>query len=172
MTDEEDSSSFLFTYVAPLIGVTLVAIGIAAAVPGAYAMIQTDLTTCDTPTISVESPERTQERFGDRAPSVVERLAFTDLSSAEQTAFEAALDDAVGEAHVDGDFPNKPTFQNGTIITYEGERYYATVVSENPCFQAAPLQFPLGVFAIAFGTIAILSPVFYRKLVAVERRAG
>lgn len=164
--------SFLFTYVTPLVGVLLVAIGIAAAVPGAYAMIQSDITVCDTPTISVESPERTQERFDGQPPAGVSSLAFDELSSEEQTAFEAALDDAVGEAHLEGEFPHRPAFQNGTIVEYEGESYYVTVVSENPCFEAAPLQFPLGVFAIAFGTVAILSPPLYRKLVEIEQQAS
>lgn len=167
MTEE----SFLFTYVAPLIGVLLVAIGIAAAVPGAYAMIQSDIAVCDAPTISVESPERTQERFEGQPPAGVSTLTYDELGFEEQEAFEEALDDPVGEAHLGGAFPHKSEFQNGTIVEYEGENYYVTVAAENPCFRAAPLQFPLGVFAIAFGTIAILSPPLYRKLVEIERQA-
>lgn len=168
---EEPEESFLFTYVAPLVGVLLVAIGIAAAVPGAYAMIQSDIAVCGTPTISVDLSEQTQERFGGQAPAGVTRLQFDELSAAEQEAFKEALNDSNGEAHLEGEFPHRPQFENGTLVRYQGESYYTYVVSENPCFAAAPLQFPLGLFAIAFGTIAILTPPLYRKLVEIERQA-
>jgi len=166
--DDADSESTLFTYGVPFVGVLLVAIGIAAAVPGAYALIQEDLTPCGAPTIAVESPEETDRRFGDDPPATVDRLDFEALAPAERAAFEAALDDPIGEAHVEGSFPHAETFRDGTLVTYEGEHYYATVVAENPCFQAAPLQFPLGVFAIALGVVGILTPPVYRRLVALE----
>jgi hypothetical protein len=165
-----DDSSVLFTYVAPFLGVLLVAVGIGAAVPGGYALIQAEIATCGDPTIAVEGPAATERRFGDRAP--VPQVAFEALTTAEREAFAEALADPVGEAHVRGPFPNRGTFANGTLVSYEGERYYATVVSENPCFDAAPLQFPLGVFAVAFGVVGILTPPLYRRLVALEERAG
>jgi hypothetical protein len=165
---DADSESALFTYGVPFVGVLVVAVGIAAAVPGAYALIQEDITTCGAPTVAVESPEETDRRFGDRPPATVDRLDFTALAAAEQAAFEAALDDPIREAHVEGEFPNAEAFRNGTLVAYDGEQYYATVVAENPCFQAPPLQFPLGVFAIALGVVGILTPPAYRKLVALE----
>ena len=60
MPDDADtgSESALFTYGVPFVGVLVVAVGIAAAVPGAYALIQEDLTPCGSPTIAVESPEQ------------------------------------------------------------------------------------------------------------------
>jgi hypothetical protein len=164
-----DSESALFTYGVPFVGVLVVAVGIAAAVPGAYGLIQEDLTTCGVPTVAVESPEETDRRFGDSPPPTVERLDFASLASSERAAFEAAIDDPIGEAHVEGPFPNAGAFENGTLVAYEGEAYYATVVADNPCFQAAPLQFPLGVFAIALGVVGILTPPVYRKLVELER---
>ena len=167
MSDE----SILFTYVAPFVGVLVVAVGIGAAVPGGYAIIQEDITTCDEPTIAVEGPEETDQRFSERAPNLP-TLGYGDLSEAEQTAFEEALADPVGEARVDGDFPNGDTFRNGSVVVYEDERHYVTVVAENPCFTAPALQFPLGVFAIIFGVFGILSPPIYRKLVELEERAN
>lgn len=163
-------TSPLFTYVAPFLGVLLVAVGIGAAVPGGYAIVQGELTTCGEPTIAVEDPEATERRFGEDGPTL-ERLAFEDLSNAEQEAFVEALSDPVGEAHVTGQFPHHGAFTNGTLVTYEGERYYVTVVSENTCFDAAPLQFPLGVFAIGLGVVGILTPPLYRRLVELEERA-
>jgi len=170
-TDGSEATSLLFTYVAPFVGVLLVAVGIGAAVPGGYALIQEEIATCGEPTIAVEGPTETERRFDGGADPSVPRLAFEELSTAEQEAFREALSDAVGEAHVSGAFPNRPVFQNGTLVTYEGDRHYATVVSENPCFDAAPLQFPLGVFAIGFGFVGILTPPLYRRLVALEERA-
>jgi len=167
MSDE----SILFTYVAPFVGVLVVAVGIGAAVPGGYAIIQDDITTCDQPTIAVEGPEETSERFGETAPDLA-RLSYDELEPGEQEAFEEALEDPVGEARVAGTFPNGDTFRNGTIVVYEGERHYTTVVAENPCFIAPELQFPLGVFAIIFGVAGILSPPAYRKLVDLEEQAN
>ena len=166
-----DETSVLFTYVIPFVGVLLVAVGIGAAVPGGYALVQGYLTACDDPTVAVEDPAETQRRLSGEAPSL-SRLEFEELSAAEREAFLEARTDAVGEAHVSGPFPNREAFRNGTIVVYEGERYYATVVAENPCFVAAPLQFPLGVFAIALGTLGILTPPIYRRLVELEERAG
>jgi hypothetical protein len=167
MADE----SILFTYVAPFVGVLVVAVGIGAAVPGGYAIIQEDITTCDAPTMAVEGPEETSERFSEQGPSLT-TLDYEELSDAEQTAFDDALADPIGEARVEGEFPNGDTIRNGTIIVYEGENHYTTVVAENPCFVAPQLQFPLGVFAIIFGIVGILSPPIYRKLVDLEERAN
>lgn len=165
---DADGAATLFTYGAPLVGVLVVAVGIAAAVPGAYALIQADITNCGEPTISVESAEATAERFGGEPPSSLARIEFEALSTAEQSAFEDALDDPLGEADVRGAFPHAETFGDGLLVRYEGEDHYAIVVAENPCFQAAPLQFPLGVFAIALGIVGILTPPAYRRLVALE----
>jgi hypothetical protein len=167
---DEDVDSVLFTYVAPFVGVMLISIGIGGAVPGGYALVQDDLRDCDSPTIVVEPPERAAALVDGDGPSLA-RLDFEELSAAERTAFTDALDAPRREAHVDGAFPNRPAFENGTVVTYQGERYYSTIVAENTCFRAPPLGFPLGVFAIALGTVAVLVPPAYRKLVALERRA-
>lgn len=167
MSDE----SILFTYVAPFVGVLVVAVGIGAAVPGGYAIIQEDITTCDSPTLAVEGPEETQQRFNESEPQLP-TLHYENLSEAERDAFDEALADPIGEARVTGEFPNGDTIRNGSIIVYEEERHYTTVVAENPCFVAPALQFPLGVFAIIFGVIGILSPPIYRKLVELEDRAN
>lgn len=160
--------SVLFTYGAPFVGVLLVAIGIAAAVPGAYALLQ-DTDTCGTPTISVEDADRTADRFGGDAPAAIARLDFQTLSTAEQEAIQAALDDAVGEAELRrAASPNYPQLVNGSLVTIDGQQHYVTTVAQNTCYDAARLQFPLGVFAIALGIVGILTPPGYRKLIALE----
>ena len=163
--------SVLFTYFVPFVGVLLVAVGIGGAVPGGYAIIQEDITTCDQPTIDVEGPEETADRFSDRTPRIA-RFDYSELSEAEQSAFVEALDDPVGEAKVNGSFPNGDAFRNGSLVTYEGESHYVTVVSENPCYTTPALQFPLGVFAIIFGVVGIITPPIYRKLIELEERAN
>ena len=161
----------VFVYLVPFVGVLLVAVGIGGAVPGGYAIIQEDIATCGEPTILVEGPAATEARFGDRTPGVA-RFTFEELAPGEREAFTDALDDPVGEAHVGGEFPNGDAIRNGSLVTYEGERHYVTVVAENPCYITPALQFPLGVFAIIFGVVGILTPPIYRKLIELEERAG
>lgn len=169
MSDE--GTSLLFTYVAPFVGVLLIAVGIGGAVPGGYALIQDELRDCDSPTIGVEPPERAAALVENGGPDLP-RVPFEDLTDAEQEAFRAALDAPRREAHIHGSFANRPAFEEGVIVTYQGEQYYATLVAENTCFRAPPLGFPLGVFAIALGTVGVLTPPAYRKLVDLERAAG
>ncbi|MFC6865418.1 hypothetical protein ACFQGE_18385 [Halomicroarcula sp. GCM10025817] len=171
MTDGDgERESVVFTYVAPFAGVLLVAIGIGAAVPGGYAILEGPVLNCGEPTIAVEGPDATTERFGEEGPNL-RQFQFEDLSPAEQAAFREALTAPRNEAHVSGEFPNAAAFRNGSLVAYEGERHYVTTVSENPCFRAAPLQFPLGVFAIGLGVVMILTPPIYQRLVALDRRA-
>jgi hypothetical protein len=167
--NDQDVDSVLFTYVAPFVGVLLVAIGIGAAVPGGYAILEGPVLNCGDPTIAVEAPDATAERFEDDGPQL-RRFAFAELAPAEQAALREALTAPRGEAHVEGDFPNAGAIRNGSVVEYEGEAHYVTTVAENTCFRAAPLQFPLGVFAIALGVVGILTPPLYRKLVELDRR--
>lgn len=169
MTDDD---SLLFVYVVPFVGVILVAVGIGSAVTGGYALLEQQSQTCGNPTIAVESPEETHEHFGANPPIDFERIPFEELSRAERDAFEEAVADAVGEAEIAGSNPNRGAFLNGTLVVYEGETYYTTIVAENTCFSAPPLQFPLGVFSLALGVVAILAPPAYRRLVALDRESG
>lgn len=158
----------LFTYGAPFIGVLLVAVGIGAAVPGAYGLVQADIAGCGDPSIAVDPAA---EQFAGEPPDSLTRFTLEELAPGERAAFRRALDDPVGEAHVRGEFPNRPAFANGTLVeAADGETYYAAIVAEHPCFETAPLQFPLGVFAIALGVVGILTPPGYRRLVALEER--
>jgi hypothetical protein len=170
VADADEETSLLFTYVVPFVGVILISIGIGGAVPGGYALIQDELRDCDSPTIAVETPERTAELVGADGPSLP-RLAFEELTDAEQEAFVEALDAPRREAHVYGSFANRPAFESGVVVTYQGERYYSTIVAENTCFRAPPLGFPLGVFAIGLGAVTLLIPPAYRRLITLEQQA-
>lgn len=170
VADADEETSLLFTYVVPFVGVILISIGIGGAVPGGYALIQDELRDCDSPTIAVETPERTAELVGADGPNLP-RLAFEELTDAEQEAFVEALDAPRREAHVYGSFANRQAFESGVVVTYQGERYYSTIVAENTCFRAPPLGFPLGVFAIGLGAVTLLIPPAYRRLVTLERQA-
>ena len=170
MADDAEEASVLFTYVAPFVGVLLIAIGIGGAVPGGYALIQDELRDCDSPTIVVESSERADELVGGDGVQL-ERLDFEELTDAEREAFREALDAPRREAHIHGSFANREAFESGVVVTYQGERYYSTIVAENTCYRVPALAFPLGVFAIGLGTVAVLVPPAYRKLVELEERA-
>lgn len=157
----------LFTYGAPFLGVLLVAIGVGAAVPGAYGLIQEDIADCGDPIISVEPAD---EQFQGEPPATLRRFTVDELAPDERRAFQRALDDPRHEAHVRGPFPHRASFVNGTLVETADETYYATLVAEHPCFRTAPLQFPLGVFAIALGLVGILTPPAYRRLATLEGR--
>ncbi|WP_216824805.1 hypothetical protein [Salinigranum rubrum] len=157
MADDTEETSLLFTYVAPFVGVLLIAIGIGGAVPGGYALIQDELRDCDSPTIVVESSERADELVGEDGVQL-ERLDFEELTDAEREAFREALDAPRREAHIYGAFDNREAFESGVVVTYQGERYYSTIVAENTCYRVPALAFPLGVFAIGLGTVAVLVP--------------
>lgn len=165
---DDSVGATLFTYGAPFLGVLLVAVGVGAAVPGAYGLIQEDIADCGDPIISVEPAD---EQFQGEPPSTLRRFTVDELAPGEQRAFQRALDAPRHEAHVRGRFPHRASFVNGTLVeTADGRTYYATMVAEHPCFRTAPLQFPLGVFAVALGLVGILTPPAYRRLAALEGR--
>ncbi|MFB6206627.1 MAG: hypothetical protein ABEJ05_08905 [Haloglomus sp.] len=164
---EDTIGAALFTYGAPFLGVLLVAVGIGGAVPGAYGIIQEDIADCGNPLISVDPVEK---QFQGEPPDVLHRFTVNELAPGERRAFRRALDDPIGEAHVRGDFPHRPSFENGVLIDADGRTYYVIIVANHPCFETAPLQFPLGVFAIALGIVGILTPPGYRRLAALEER--
>lgn len=164
----------LLTYGVPFLGTVLLAAGIGAAVLGGYGAVQADAGLCGAPIIGVESPDETDRRlsgYGQGGPAL-QRIAFENLSDAERAAFEEALDAPGAEGAVDGEFPNRGAFENGVLVAYEGETYYATLRSDNECTSVDPLLFPLGLAAMAFGALGVLTPPLYRRYAAFERRQG
>lgn len=168
-TDVPFADSPLLVYVIPFAGALLVAGGIAAGVVGAYAPVQDELGLCGSPTIHVSSPGETAELVGAGNETAVGRLAFEDLTAAEQRAFEAALSDPFGEGDVRGSFANRDAFERGVVVRYRGTDRYAALTSADECTSVDPLLFPLGVAAILLGVVWILAPPMYRRFAALER---
>ena len=162
----------LLTYGVPFVGTVLLAAGIGAAVLGGYGAVQAEAGLCGAPFIGVESPAETDQRlsgYGDGGPTL-RRVAFENLSDAERDAFEEAIDAPGREGSVDGEFPDREAFADGVLVDYEGETYYATLRSDNACTSVDPLLFPLGLAAMAFGTLGVLTPPLYRRYAAFERK--
>jgi len=164
----------LLTYGVPFLGTVLLAAGIGAAVLGGYGAVQADAGLCGAPTIGVESPEDTERLrsgYGGDGPTL-RTLSFDDLSPAERAAFEEGVDAFDGEGEVDGPFPNREAFESGVLVRYEGETHYATLRSTRPCTSVDPILLPLGLAAMAFGALGVLTPPLYRRYAAFERRQG
>ncbi|WP_135821940.1 hypothetical protein [Halostella litorea] len=162
----------LLTYGVPFVGTVLLAAGIGAAVLGGYGAVQGEAGLCGTPLVGVESPEETERLlsgYGAGGPTL-QRVAFENLSAAEREAFEEALDAPDGEGSVDGAFPNRGAFADGVLVDYGGETYYATLRSDKACTSVDPLLLPLGLAAMAFGALGVLTPPLYRRYAAFERR--
>jgi hypothetical protein len=165
----------LLTYGAPFLGAVLLSLGIAGGVIGGYSVIQQDLGLCGDPLIHVDTPEDTEallQGSGDSPGPALERLAVSDLSDAEQAAFEEALESPRREGAVDGAFTHREAVVAGVVVTYEGEEYYATLASDNECLSADPLLFPLGIVGILLGIGGVLTPPLYRWYLRFERRQG
>ncbi|WP_248905290.1 hypothetical protein [Halocatena marina] len=166
---EQTGGSALLTYGVPLLGTILVAIGIAGAVLGGYAVIQQQLDLCGNPTVAVSTAEQTKTMTGPSGPNLPQ-FQFSELSPAEQTAFTTAVGKPSMEGDVRGAFPHRQAFQQGALVTYQGEQRYATTVWASNCLSVDPLLFPLGIVSILLGIGGILTPPVYRKL--LEREAS
>lgn len=163
----------LLTYGAPFLGAVLLSLGIAGGVIGGYSVIQQDLGLCGDPLIHVDTAADTDallQGSGDSPGPALDRIPFSDLSDAEQAAFEEALDSPRREGEVDGEFPNREAVVAGVLVTDEGEEYYTTLASDNECLSADPLLFPLGIVGILLGIGGVLTPPLYRWYVRFERR--
>lgn len=159
------SESLLLTYAAPFLGVVLIAIGLPLAIVGGYVVVQDGVGLCGEPTITATSADEY-----DGALATIETLPAEDLSAAERTALEEAIDSPLQEGTVAGELSNRETLLEGAIVEYEGERYYVQIASLNSCLEVAPLLFPIGVIAILVGVIGVLTPPIYRKMAGFEER--
>lgn len=175
---EDHDEPALLIFGAPLLGVLLVAFGIAGGALGGYAVVQAHFGLCGDPVVNVYTPAATTDLTSGQTAPTLDRLRVSELSDAERTAYERALEDPSGEARVRGPFPHRPAFRRGVLLVEDGQNgqngqtRYATLVSDRPCLSVNPLFFPLGVTAILVGVGGILAPVFYRRLVAFDERRG
>jgi len=97
-------------------------------------------------------------------------LPAEELSAAERTALEEAIDSPLREGKVTGELANREALLEGAIVEYEGDRYYVQIASLNSCLEVAPLLFPIGAIAIVVGILGVLTPPIYRKMAGFEER--
>jgi hypothetical protein len=169
--DESPLSETLLTYGAPFFGTLLVAVGIAGGTLGGYAVVQSQLNLCGSPTIVVYSPGATEQLTAATRTDPLREFGIEELSPAERRAFEDALENPRDTGEVNGRFIHRGAFRQGVLVTSGGTTRYATISSANPCLSVDPLLFPLGVVSILLGVLGILTPPLYRKLLEREERA-
>ncbi|MFC4541956.1 hypothetical protein ACFO5R_08460 [Halosolutus amylolyticus] len=162
----EPGESRVLTYVAPFLGVLLIAAGIPLAIVGGYVVVQDSFGLCGDPDIEVRALGEDE-----RPAETVETLPYENLSDAEQRAVREAIDSPLDEATVDGDrLENEEALLDGVIVAIDGERYYVQLASLNSCLEAQPLLFPIGSVAILVGIVGVLTPPIYRRLAGFEER--
>lgn len=162
----------LLTYGAPLIGAVLLSVGIAGGVMGGYSTIQERAGLCDEPIILVSTVDDTERQLqaAEGGGPDIGRIAFANLSTGEQRAFEEAIAAQSREAEIGEKLSHRGAFERGVVVSYEGSEYYTTLASENECLDANPLLLPLGVVSILLGIAGVLTPPLYRRYVAFEQR--
>ncbi|MFC6717679.1 hypothetical protein ACFQGT_08570 [Natrialbaceae archaeon GCM10025810] len=161
----EPGESLVLTYVVPFFGVMLIAVGLSSAILGGYVVMQDSFGLCNDPDVEVRAIED-----GDPPGRTVDRIAFEDLSSAEQRAVEEATTSTLEEARVEGQMENREALLEGAIVEVDGEPYYVRIASQNSCLEAEPLLFPLGSVAVLLGIAGVLTPPIYRKMAGFEER--
>jgi hypothetical protein len=161
----ESEESMFLTYVAPFLGVLLIAAGIPLAILGGYVVMQDTIGLCGDPDLEVRG------LAADEQPSsTVGELEYDELSDAEQRALEEAIDSPLEEATVEGPMENEDVLLEGAIIEGDGDRYYVRIASLNSCLEAEPLLFPIGAVGILLGIVGVLTPPIYRKMAGFEER--
>ncbi|GAB3026323.1 hypothetical protein [Natronobiforma cellulositropha] len=148
--EEPPIGSRLFTYVVPFVAALFLALGIAGAVTGSWALVQPAIDGCDRPAIGVDTVEETDERLATSTPAL-ETLTLDDLTDAEQRAFEEALEDVHREGTVDGETANLAAFERGVLVSDGEDERYVTLVSASRCLSVDPLVLPLGVVSLLVG---------------------
>jgi hypothetical protein len=157
-----------------MVGVILFASGVGAAVVGGYGAVQSDLGLCGQPVIGVESSEGAVELgTGAAVGPELARFEFTELSAGERAAFEEALAAVDNEGTVDGPFPHRSAFRNGSIVAHGGSEYRVSVRSMNRCVSVSPLLFPAGLGGVVAGAVAWSLPALRsRRYGREDGRAG
>lgn len=163
---EPPEDSALFTFVLPLLGAVLLALGIAGVIVGGWSFLQPALG-CGNPTIGVDSPEETGAMLEDRAN--IERIDYEDLSEAERRAVDEAIESVHGDATVQGELENHEALERGVVVTRNGTDRYVTIVAANECTEIDPLVFPLGLTSLFLGFV-VYGLIWYRNTEWPDRR--
>ncbi|WP_049924771.1 hypothetical protein [Halopiger djelfimassiliensis] len=161
----DPGESLVLTYVAPFLGVVLIAVGLPLAIVGGYVVLQDTFGLCSDPALEVRPLE------GDEPPAAtVTELEYEELSTAERRALEEAIDSPLGEATIEGELANRDALRSGVVVAVDGTRYYVRIASLNSCLDVEPLLFPIGAVAILVGIAGVLTPPIYRQMAGFEER--
>lgn len=150
-------------FVLPFVGLLLFSAGAGATVLGAYGAAQEELGLCGKPVVDITPPEEQSVTAGTRFGPGFPRLAYGDLTPAEQDAFREALRTPRHTGTIDGRFAHVSAFRDGVVITYEGEEYYGTVATYDRCVSVGPLVLPLGVVGVGAGVALFVLPNLGRR---------
>jgi hypothetical protein len=142
-------------FVARLLGVVLFAAGIGGVVLGAYAPVQGEIGSCGGAILQVTE--------ADTGENAADGLDFAALSPAEQRAFEAARRSTSEQALIEGPAADAPAFEAGTVVVYEGERYYAAIAARQECVSVSALAVALSIGAVALGAVVFVVPGLWRR---------
>jgi len=96
------AESLLLTYAAPFLGVVLIAIGLPLAIVGGYVVVQDGVGLCGEPTLTTTPADEYEG-----ALATIETLPAEELSAAERTALEEAIDSPLREGKVTGELANR-----------------------------------------------------------------
>jgi len=164
---------WLLTYGVPFVGSVLLAIGIAGAIMGGFALLQPAVGGCGEPQITVASAqetERLREGYTPAGGPELDRLRIAELSPAERRAVRAGIEDPGEAVPIEGAAPHRGAFRRGVLVVADDRDHYVTLSTADNCTQVSPLLLPLGLAAGLLGVVGVATPPLYRRYLAFERR--
>jgi len=158
------TSRTIQVYTIAFVGVVVLAASIGPTIVGGYALVQEDFGLCSDPSIEVLSPEAAAAVDAGAEPPEFERLDFAELTTAEQRAFRAALDETSNEHPIEGEnVEHLAAFREGVLVEDQGTEHYVTITSSNECVPAGAVRFPLSVAGLLIGSGMIVAPELQRR---------
>lgn len=157
------TSRTIQTYTLSFVGIVILSASIGGVVLGPYAAIQPTYGLCNNPTVEVYSPEDTADlTAGEEVPNF-RQFSYDDLTEEERETFREAESSPLEEAEIDGRTTHFEEFRNGSVVTYEGERYYTVVASLDDCMDAGAFNLPLSVVGVVVGLGLSIAPGLRRR---------
>lgn len=153
--DIDEEVPRVLTYGVPFVAALLVALGVAGVALGGWSVVQPAVGGCGDAVIAVSTPAETEQRLADEQwAASVDRLAYEDLSVAEQRTFDEALRSPRHRGTVEGGAEHRAALRRGAIVTRNGTERYTTLAATNECLAVSPLALPLGAASLLVGFVA------------------